>query len=79
MDKVSKKIEWIEILRCFACISLVVFHVIRHFSSAYTNLNSALKIFNIVILGIFNNIGVSCFIMISGYLLLAPSKNISPF
>ncbi len=78
MNKMSnKKIEWIEFLRCYACISIVLFHVIRHFGSFYIKKTTLQKLFNILILGIFNNMGVYCFIMISGYLILNPAKDIS--
>ncbi|MBO5229317.1 MAG: acyltransferase family protein [Clostridia bacterium] len=73
----SEKIEWIVVLRAFACMAVVMLHIITLFES--TNLLNKIErvVLDKVILQPFVRFAVPCFIMISGALMLDPKHNVT--
>ena len=76
----NKKIIWIQNLRAIACMLIILLHVVDGWiiSNNYILLQySARWWLDCVIIQIITRIGVPCFIMISGALLLNPEKEIN--
>ena len=74
----NKKKEWIIFLRAFACMAVVMIHVIDGWLvSANIKLNGSRFILDEIIIQPLIRWAVPIFIMISGYLLLDPKKDIT--
>ena len=78
----SKQIEWITVLRAFACLAVIMIHVIGFStknvdSESLVNYGTLRKLFNEVLIQPFISFAVPCFIMISGFLLLDPKRDVT--
>ncbi len=78
----KERIEWIVVLRAFACMAVVMIHVIGDYYSNFqydnTNQYEIVRAFiNQVLLQPFIRYAVPVFIMISGCLLLNPQRNVT--
>jgi len=75
----NKKIQWVENIRVFACIAVVLLHVI----TGWLNFVNDVQLSNIrwlldnVIIQVLTRTSVPLFMMISGFLLLNPDKDIN--
>ena len=78
----NKQIEWVTVLRAFACLAVIMIHVIGFStknvdSESLVNYGTLRKLFNEVLIQPFISFAVPCFIMISGFLLLDPKRDVT--
>lgn len=75
----NDKIEWITVLRAFACISVIIIHIFPEYmiTHEYMNVNIGRWFIDAVFLQTIIRSAVPCFIMISGVLLLDPKREIT--
>jgi len=77
---INNRIEWIVNLRAFACVAVVVLHVVEFWSLNKTQkviISSGRQFLDLVIIPTLTRYAVPCFIMISGCLLLHPKHNVN--
>ena len=78
----NKQIEWVTVLRAFACLAVIMIHVIGFSTKnvdpeSLVNYGTLRKLFNEVLIQPFISFAVPCFIMISGFLLLDPKRDVT--
>jgi len=81
----KERIEWIVVLRAFACMAIVMLHIFGVFWEDFnagktfiiSNYDSTRQVINRVLFQPFSFFGVACFMMISGRLLLDPNHSMT--
>ena len=74
----NNKIEWVVVLRAISCIAIVMIHVIAGWlNNEHGQLSVARNFLDTVIMQMLIRFAVPCFIMISGYLLLDPKRELT--
>lgn len=75
----TERIEWIVILRAVACMAVVMIHVLGSYvkNNCLNNYGTFRTFFDGVLIQPFICFAVPCFMMISGYLLLDPKRDVN--
>lgn len=73
-----QKIKWIVSLRAFAAMAIVLLHMSEDWTVAGGGMSNPRLILNFVVFELLARWGVPFFLMISGYLLLDPAREMGP-